>query len=116
MLTRYVSEGIKRATEHFYLILSGFDQKSYYIIVPGDRDAERRIRYCQLIQTMMTTAELPYEIWLHILRFLSTENIRQLRLVNTVFYNLSLDEYHRIKQIGYHYPRNITYPSLWCVF
>jgi len=47
------------------------------------------------------TTELPYEIWLHILGFLDTETIRQLRLVNTLLYNLSLDDYHRITQIGY---------------
>ena len=49
----------------------------------------------------MTTAELPYEIWLHVLQFLNPETIRQLRFVNTLFYNLSLDEHHRITQIGY---------------
>jgi hypothetical protein len=52
------------------------------------------------------TTELPYEIWLHILSFLNTETIRQLRFVNTSLYNLSLDRYHRITQIGY--PHSFT--------
>jgi hypothetical protein len=47
------------------------------------------------------TTELPYEIWLHIVSFLDTATIRQLRFVNTLLYNLSLDDYHRITQIGY---------------
>jgi len=37
--------------------------------------------------------ELPYEIWLNILRFLNTETIRQLRFVDTLLYDLSIDEY-----------------------
>ena len=55
----------------------------------------------------MTTA-LPYEIWLHILSFLNTETIRQLRFVNTLLYNLSLDRYHRITQIGYPHDHPFT--------
>ena len=50
------------------------------------------------------TTEFPYEIWLHILSFLDTQTIRQLRFVNTLLYNLSLDDYHRKTQIGYPHP------------
>jgi hypothetical protein len=60
----------------------------------------------------MTTVELPYEIWLHILRFLNTETIGQLRFVSTLFYNLSLNEHHRITQIG---DPGHRYASLRCV-
>ncbi|KIM41560.1 hypothetical protein M413DRAFT_445533 [Hebeloma cylindrosporum] len=52
------------------------------------------------------TTELPYEIWLHIFRFLHPKTIKQLRFVNTLLYDLSLDEYHRITQIGYPSPLN----------
>jgi hypothetical protein len=52
------------------------------------------------------TRELPYKIWLHILSFLNTKTIRQLRFVNNLLYNLSLNDYHRITQIGY--PHSFT--------
>ena len=60
------------------------------------------------------TTELPYEIWLHILSFLNTETIRQLLFVNTLLYNLSLDDYYRITQIGYSNPFTDNAP-LWYV-
>jgi len=60
------------------------------------------------------TTEFPYEIWLHILSFLDTKTIRQLRFVNTLLYNLSLDDYHRITQIGYPHPFTDNAPLL-CV-
>jgi hypothetical protein len=70
----------------------------------------------QWIRPMKTAVELPYEVWLHILSFLNpdSETIRQLRFVNTLFYNLSLDEQHRITRIGYDHP-DFVYPPLWCV-
>jgi len=63
---------------------------------------------------MLATTELPYEIWLHILRFLDTEATRQLRFLNTVLYNIWLDNYHTITQIGY--PSNLgSHAPLRCV-
>ncbi|KIM41565.1 hypothetical protein M413DRAFT_445537, partial [Hebeloma cylindrosporum] len=62
---------------------------------------------------MTGTTELPYEIWLQILRFLPPEIIRQFRCVNSLFYNISLSEYHRITHwIGY-YHRCCCNAPLW---
>jgi hypothetical protein len=63
---------------------------------------------------MMTTVELPYEIWLHIFRLLTPETIRQLRFINAMFYNLSLDELYRTTQIGHSFTR-FAHPPLRCV-
>jgi len=58
--------------------------------------------------------ELPYDIWRYIFSLLHPKTIRQLRFVNTLFYNALLDDYHRITEIGYPYP-GIYYPPLWYV-
>jgi len=65
-------------------------------------------------RVILMTTELPYEIWVHILSFLDTETIRQLRFINTLLYNLSLDDYYRITQIGYPTLFADNAP-LWCV-
>lgn len=60
--------------------------------------------------------QLPYEIWLHIFSFLHPKTIWQLHFVNTLFYNLSLNEYYRIMQVGYPHPSIDTAPLQYIKF
>jgi hypothetical protein len=66
-------------------------------------------RITSLSHTRLSMAELPYDVWLHIVSFLKHEEVWRLLSVNRTLFSIAMDDHYKTTSIGF--PRYGIWPK-----